>query len=338
MIRLIRAVRSVAILFASLVFYSLTGRTPASGLQAMIHVHAITNGASSAALAALFRLSRPALRLGSVRDPTDLFSTLGAEEVDAIVGKLRDEGYAISPIRVPADAVARLRAFAESTPGNPWDAEGRIGPKQPYDRTDLSLAKLQFDATELLTQPDVQNLAADSGLLDIAQRHLGGLPVLDSVAMWWSTPHLDQAADEIAQTYHIDYDRVRWLKVFIYLTDVTPENGPHVFVRHSHLRESRRAELIGRGYVRIPDEDVQRVYRPDEIVTICGPGGTVLFEDTSGFHKGTMPESRERLMLEFQFSCNLFGANYEPMRLVQPVGTRLEAARRALPGVYTAFI
>ena len=155
--------------------------------------------------------------------------------------------------------------------------------------------------------------------------------------MWWSTPHLDHAADEIAQRFHFDCDRVRWLKIFIYLTDVTPESGPHVFVRHSHLREARRADLIGRGYVRLPDEDVARVYRPEEFATICGVAGTVLFEDTSGFHKGTRPEKRERLMLEYQFSCNLFGANYPSMRLQGPVRPRLAEARARLPAVYPHF-
>src|SRR5258706_8587023 len=190
----------------------------------------------------------------------------------------------------------------------------------------------------LANVPDVQDFAAAAGLLDIAHRYLGCLPVLDSVAMWWSTPHLERAADEIAQTFHIDYDRVKWLKIFIYLTDVTPESGPHVYVRHSHLREERRAELIGRGYVRLPDEDVLRVYRADEVVNICGPAGTVLFEDTSGFHKGRMPEKQERLMLEYQFSCNLFGANYQPMKLAPPIGDRLAAARHAMPAPYSRLV
>jgi hypothetical protein len=335
---LLRTVRAFAVLFASFVVYAITGRTPASGLQAMIRVHAVTNGLATGTLAALFRIGRPVQRLDALRDPGDLFSTLAPADMATLLRGLREEGYALSPLRIPQDILTRLLAFAESAPGLPWDANGKIGARQRYDRTDRNIAKFQFDASDVANHPDVQRLAADGGLLEIAQRHLGCLPVLDSIAMWWSTPHLERAADEIAQTFHIDYDRVRWLKIFIYLTDVTPESGPHVFVRHSHLREARRAELIGRGYVRIPDADVLRVYRTDEIVNICGPAGTVLFEDTSGFHKGTMPEKRERLMLEYQFSCNLFGANYEPMRLVPPVGARLAEARRAIPAAYQMFV
>ena len=79
------------------------------------------------------------------------------------------------------------------------------------------------------------------------------------------------------------------------------------------------------------------MYQPDEIVTICGPAGTVLFEDTSGFHKGTKPEKHERLILEYQFSCNLFGTTYKSMRLVPPVGTRLAAARENLAAAYPMF-
>ena len=334
---LIRNAQALAILFLSVLAYAVTGKTPANGLQAMIRVHALTNGWLTNALTALFRLARPSRAPDDFRDERDLFATLGPAATRDVVRGLHEEGYAVSPLRVPSEIVQRLCAYADATPGFPTDASGKTGDKRRYDRADRSIAKFHFAPDDLANQVDIQNLAADSGLLDIAQRFLGCLPVLDSIAMWWSTAHLEKAADEIAQTFHIDYDRVRWLKVFIYLTDVTPASGAHVFVRHSHLREARRAELIGRGYVRLPDADIQRVYRPDEIVDICGPAGTVLFEDTSGFHKGKMPESKERLMLEFQFSCNLFGANYRPMHLSQPVGARLAAARRLVPAAYPMF-
>ena len=335
---LLRSLRAIATLFLSLIAYAVSGRTPGSGLQAMIQVHAMTNGWATSLLGALFGLARPARQLAGSRDPGDLFAALTPGEIGAVVRGLREEGYAIGPSRVPLDMVGRLHAFAETAPGYPTDANGTTGEKRTYDRADRNIAKFHFSPDDLANQVDIQNLAADCGLLEIAQRSLGCLPVLDSIAMWWSTPHLDRAADELAQTFHIDFDRLRWLKIFIYLTDVTPESGPHVFVRHSHLREARRAPLIGRGYVRLPDEDVQRVYRADEIVSICGPAGTVLFEDTSGLHKGTMPEKRERLMLEYQFSCSLFGANYKPMRLALPVGARLSAARRAMPAAYPMFV
>lgn len=335
---LLRTLRAYLTLLWSLSAYAATGRTPGAGLQAMIHAHARSNGWSTALLAKLFRLGRPAQPIAGVRDPANLFAALGEDGAEAVVRGLREDGYAVAPIRIPAETVARLRRFAETTPGDPWDAKGTIGARQLYDRDDRRIAKFQFDGDDLANQPDLQDLAADAALLDVAQRYLGCLPVLDSIAMWWSTPHLAQAADEIAQRFHIDYDRVRWLKVFIYLTDVTPDNGPHVFVRHSHLREPRRAGLIGRGYVRIADEDVARAYRPEEFISICGPAGTVLFEDTSGFHKGSRPEQRERLMLEYQFSCNLFGANYKPMRMRPPLTPRLEQARRSLAGVYPLFV
>lgn len=335
---LLRNLNAIAVFAASLLAFVFAGRTPSSGLQAMIRVHALTNGWATGAALALLRLGRPARGLESLRDAGDLFGSRPASESDAIVRGLREDGYAVAPTRLPAEIVEGLRRFAEVTPGTPTDANGKSGSLRVYDRADRSIAKFHFDPSTLANQPDVQKLAADAGFLDIAQRYLGCLPVLDSITMWWSTPHLERPADEVAQTFHIDYDRLRWLKIFIYLTDVASDSGPHVFVRHSHLREARRANLIGRGYVRLPDEDVLRVYRPDEVVEIVGPAGTVLFEDTSGFHKGRMPEKRERLILEYQFSSNLFGANYAPMKLARPVGARLGAAMQALPSAYSMFV
>jgi hypothetical protein len=336
--RLLLDARSAASLLAAIFAYLVSGTTPSGGLQAMIRMHALTNGWTTRALAAFFSAGRPARSLDDVRDPADLFAGMGGDGIAAVVRGLQEDGYAIAPTRIPSEVTARLRAFAEETPGIPTSATGKSGTKRPYDRSDRTVAKFQFDAGDLASQVDIQNLAADAGLLEIAQRYLGCLPVLDSIAMWWSTPHLDRPADEIAQTFHFDCDRLKWIKIFIYLTDVTEESGPHVFVRHSHLREPRRAGLLSRGYVRLQDEDVRRVYRGDEFVDIVGPAGTVLFEDTSGFHKGRMPEKRERLMLEYQFSCNLFGANYPRMPLSRPAGERLAAARRALPSSYPMFV
>jgi hypothetical protein len=338
MLGFLRSARAAATLLASLLVYFLSGRTPARGLDAMIRVHALTNGWATSAITGLSRLGRPARPLDGLRDPADLFARLSAAEVDTMVGGLQQDGYCVAPLRLPPDVIQRLRAYADTAPGIATDKRGLTVPRPCYDRADRSIAKFHFDPSAVANQADVQNLAADTGLLSIAQRYLDCLPVLDSIAMWWSTPHLDRPADEIAQKFHIDYDRLRWLKVFIYLTDVTQESGPHVFVRHSHRREARRADLISRGYVRLADEDIRRVYRADEIVEIVGPAGTMLFEDTSGFHKGRMPESRERLVLEYQFSCNLFGANYQPMRLAPPVGSRLAAAMRALPAAYPMFV
>ena len=106
--------------------------------------------------------------------------------------------------------------------------------------------------------------------------------------------------------YHWDMDRLFFLKFFFYLTDVTPETGPHVFVAGSHgskppaLRQDRRYE----------DNEVTPHYAAEAIRTICGPRGTIFAADTRALHKGQPVVLGERLALQVEFAISKFGQNY----------------------------
>ena len=69
------------------------------------------------------------------------------------------------------------------------------------------------------------------------------------------------ASSEAAQLFHFDMDRIRFLKVFIYLTDVGTENGPHVYVRGSH-RSKPPAFFRDR---RFSDAEVKRAFPPTSV-------------------------------------------------------------------------
>lgn len=324
-------------LLAGLPVFWATERTPASTFAAMIRLHTSTNGASSALMQAALRPLRRSQPIGLLRAADDVFGALATAELQATIERLRVDGFAILPQRVPPATIERLRRFAETTPGEAWDAAGNVTPLRVYDRADTRVAKLQLYTRDLVNQPDIQDLAGDPALVGIVQAYLGCAPLLDTINMWWSTPHSERPSDEIAQTFHFDLDRLRWLKVFIYLTDVDQHRGPHVFVRGSHRRDGRDAQLVSRGYVRIADEEIVARHGAERLVEICGFAGTVLIEDTSGFHKGVLPGAGDRLMLELQFSCAGFGANYERMRVTGTPTPRFARSRQALPRVYEAF-
>src|SRR6185503_13469174 len=114
------------------------------------------------------------------------------------------------------------------------------------------------------------------------------------------------------QLYHFDMDRIKWLKFFIYLTDVEAANGPHCFVRGSHRTHGIPSSLLSKGYARIRDAEVFQYYARETEVRFVAPRGTVIAEDTRGLHKGMEVLSGDRLMLQLQLSNSLFGAPYAP--------------------------
>jgi len=163
------------------------------------------------------------------------------------------------------------------------------------------------------------------------------LPLLDMVAMWWHTAFGDQPSAEAAQLYHFDMDRIRWVKVFIHLTDVTADTGPHCFVSGSHRTGAIPRDLLERGYARLSDEDVRARFGKERLIEHLGPRGTILVEDTRGLHKGKVVTHGDRLLLQLEFTSSLFGANYTRGTLPEQVVPELAARLAQQPEIFQNY-
>jgi hypothetical protein len=166
----------------------------------------------------------------------------------------------------------------------------------------------------------------------VADAYLNCEASFAGVAMWRSLAFGSEPSSEAAQQFHSDRDHLQFLKFFIYLTDVTEDTGPHVYVRGSH--RVRPQEL--RRDVRFTDDEVLACYDRNAIIEQCGPRGTVLAVDTSGLHKGKLPERNERLMLQFEFASSLFGTN-APRLVLRSPEPRVAATISAQGGRFARF-
>jgi hypothetical protein len=260
----------------------------------------------------------------------------GLDRADRLawVRTVREKGYCVGPQLLSPEARAELIEFAKTASGSEWTSDGSTSRQVRFDQLAPDAARLSFDGGALLALAHTQRLVSDPGLLAFLQDYFGRTPLLDTVNMWWSIAADRPPSAEIAQMYHYDLDRVRWLKLFVYLTDVNPDTGPHVFIEGSHRPEGQVSEILSRGYVRIPDQDAEASYGADRVKEICGPAGTMLIVDTKGMHKGKAPTRGNRLIFELQFSSCGFGADYPPMRLAGSIGPSLSAAMERYPRTY----
>ena len=124
------------------------------------------------------------------------------------------------------------------------------------------------------------------------------------VSAWWSSAAGGEA--EQAEFFHRDKDDWRFIKLFVYLTDVTDDTGPHVYIPTSH----RHRGLAFRQQRRYSDEEVAAVFDPAATVVLTGRAGTAVLENTFGLHKGLPVKSGVRLM--FQVTYSLFPLKYAP--------------------------
>ena len=211
-----------------------------------------------------------------------VLGTLSKMDLAMAADTIKREGYYIFPTKLPEALCDRLTEFALRNPAQPWPRREGVPESMLYDRGHPVAENYRLAEQTSIESPDVQELMADTSLLSVAQAYLGVTPILDLIAYWWSTAYSATASSEAAQLFHFDMDRIKWLKFFFYLTDVTAENGPHVFVASSHRRNGQPAELLRRGYVRIPDADIERYYPRQDIIEIPGMRGTIFAADTRG--------------------------------------------------------
>jgi hypothetical protein len=137
-------------------------------------------------------------------------------------------------------------------------------------------------------------------------QYLGCAPVHVQTNLWFSFPTVKDKNNlsTNAQMYHQDKEFVKFIKVFIYLSGVGPDNGPHGYVVGSHVDE---AHIHGYGFgERILDEDVERLYGADRVKSLVAPAGTITFGDTSCVHKGVPVEAGHRVMLQLEYASSLY--------------------------------
>ena len=124
--------------------------------------------------------------------------------------------------------------------------------------------------------------------------YFGTRPKLDNYQIWFSHAGRIQKGP---QHWHRDLDNILFLKVFIYLTDVRREDGPHYFLPGSH----RYHRWL--SFKRISESEMNSAFRNSADSYVVGEAGTVIVEDTFGLHRGSVPTGqRDRCIMQFQFS------------------------------------
>lgn len=319
----IRRAATIPALVAGVVRYLVTGQTGEAGYQAMVRLYCVTGGASNSVFHAAIRMFRRPYPTGGA---TGILRDVNLDELAAALDR---DGYAVLPTVLDVEMCDRLTAWARDTPGSFRPALPSGTSTGRFDETVRGLETCWLHEIDLAAAADIQTLLGDPSLLMAAQAYLRCKPVVSALAMWWSVPAPggSGAEGEKAQMFHFDLDRIKWLKFFVYLTDVTAETGPHVYIRGSHRRAGKPTALLRHGYRRLNDDEIRKYYSEEDIIEIVGPRGTIFAADTSGFHKGKPPVTGSRLVLQIEYADSMYGGRYETVGPVAIRSTTLETTR-----------
>jgi len=161
--------------------------------------------------------------------------------------------------------------------------------------------------------PHGLRLATHPTILGAVSDYLGMPATIIDISMWASVPDAKTVG---AQLFHRDRDDFRACKLFLYLTDVGNDDGPHIFVRRSHdvgavkqkfgdslPPEGLSALFTGDG--RAVEAHIEQLFK-DDVLEITGKAGTCFLEATYGFHRGKVPTKGTRLIYQVVYGFTPF--------------------------------
>lgn len=319
------------------VAYMKNGRTPNFAYQSMVQLFCATGGTSNDTMSSLIGLMH---RPYALPDAHGVLGNFSASDVESIGSDIRQNGYHVFRQRLPDSLCDELLDYALTTPciRRATDSGARVDLKVGrFPRENPDGVRYDFDEQELINNSLIQRLMADRSFIAVAQNYLQAQPIVDVVGLWWNvvSPQPDKGA---AQYWHFDMDRIKWLKFFVYLTDVGPENGPHSFVAGSHRTSGIPPLLLQKGYSRLTDQEVDSCYAADKFVEFAAPRGTVIAEDTRGLHKGKHVTKGDRLIFQMQFSNSLFGSEYPTARIRELKSEGLADMVARFPRMYSNYL
>jgi hypothetical protein len=225
----------------------------------------------------------------------------------SIVADLEREGYATVPFgELATDAAVRAeieeqgRRFAADTEqALASDGEGlrrRAG-------KEFVVRLHSYDGDVGLEDPWFR-FCASRRMLDLANAYLGLWSKLEYVDVWYSIPQEVSSERKASQRWHRDFNDRHLLKAFLYLVDVDEETGPFEYVAGSARGGPYASDWAWRPLSESypPQAELAERIPPESIKTFTAPKGTIIFCNTSGFHRGGFATAKPRVLATVTYS------------------------------------
>jgi hypothetical protein len=253
-----------------------------------------------------------------------------------IVERLLEEGYATVPFTdlfpepgvweaLEADA-ARFRHETEA--GLAQESEGGDSALRRRPGKEFLVRKYAYGVKLGLDDPWLR-LGVEPRLLDVANAYLGLWSKLEYVDVWYTPPADDEAERRSSQRWHRDFNDRHLLKAFLYLVDVDEETGPFEYVPRSapggELDKLWPWRPLGENY---PPQDELAARVDGRAVTFTAPKGTLIFCNTSGFHRGGFATGKPRVLATFTWDSPASLKALSERNYVFEDGEALTGARR----------
>jgi hypothetical protein len=209
-----------------------------------------------------------------------------------ILREVKENGYSDLGLAVSPEIIERIKSQLTHFPS--FDNDKKDRPQVDPRNADATTQLAHFRREDLATISEIASFANDSKILEVTSSYFGVKPTISNINCWWSFGNRKAAKE--AQLFHRDLDDFKFLKLFVYLTDVNDQSGPHVYVKGTHTKNGLT------DLRRFTDEEVIGTYGESNVITFTKPQGSCFIVDTYGIHKGLLPVDTDRLLLQIQYS------------------------------------
>jgi hypothetical protein len=228
---------------------------------------------------------------------------------ERIVAALREEGYFVAPFAELFSDPAVWSTLEEDAERFVAQTQQGLAREAAGDQSDLRrtgkdfvVRKNAYGVMLGLDDPWL-SLAVGPRLLDLANAYLGLWSKLEYVDLWYTRPTDADAERRSSQRWHRDFNDRHLLKVFIYLSDVDDEAGPFEYVPRSapgnELGDLWGWRPMGDSYP--PQGELAERIAGRPVQTFTGAKGTMIFCNTSGFHRGGFATGKPRVLATFTY-------------------------------------
>jgi hypothetical protein len=217
-----------------------------------------------------------------------------------VVDTMRRDGIAVVPFAELVGDEALWQAREVDVASFVGETEPRLDELRARDDRKAYIVRRFPTSTRFKVGDPLFALGLSERVLDVVNAYRGELTALVALDDWYTIPDPQGEERVASQQWHRDPWDDHVVKVFVYYSDVDEEAGPFEYVcgspsggRYGHLWPWLNAVEQG---VYPPQEELVAAVDPDDVLTATGPPGTMIFCDTSGFHRGGWARSRPRVL------------------------------------------
>lgn len=213
-------------------------------------------------------------------------------------------GFAVIPGAIPLDTIEALSdemdaALASNQVFPIWRTQQDDSRSAYLSAAELARgedyvakhANVVYVQDPLMTCRSTLDIVFSDLVIDIATEFYGALPAITGCNLLKS--FVNDLPEAGYNMFHVDVQSPKFIKFFVYPSDVDEESGPFCIVKGSHRRKPAGWRMNNNRTI----QDIENTYGADSVHRITARAGDLVVADPTAFHRAQKPQKQTRRAL-----------------------------------------